>query len=82
MAEFTVTLSPEQLAELADLVADRLREPQQERWLATNDAADYLGCHPVTLRRLAAEGSIPSVQTEVRGRRRFKVSDLDAWRGR
>jgi hypothetical protein len=38
--------------------------------------------HPVTLRKLAAEGRIPSKQTEVRGRRKFKISDLDAWRGR
>jgi excisionase family DNA binding protein len=77
-----VTLSPAQLAELADLVAKRLREPQRERWLATNEAAAYLGLHPVTLRKLAAEGRIPSKQTEVRGRRKFKISDLDAWRGR
>jgi excisionase family DNA binding protein len=78
----TVTLSPAQLAELADMVAERLREPQQERWLATNEAAAYLACHPVTLRKLAAEGRIPSKQTEVGGRRKFKVSDLDAWSGR
>lgn len=82
MRDLTVTLSPAQLAELADLVAERLRAPQEERWLGTNEAAAYLGCHPVTLRRLAAEGSIPSKQTEARGRHRFKVSDLDAWRGR
>ena len=82
MSDLTVILSPEQLAELADLVAERLREPQQERWLATNEAASYLGCHPVTLRRLASENRIPSKQTEVGGRRKFKVSDLDAWSGR
>jgi excisionase family DNA binding protein len=79
VTEFTVTLSPAQLAELADLVAQRLREPQQERWLATNEAAAYLGFHPVTLRKLAAQGRIPSIQTEARGRRKFKRSDLDAW---
>jgi excisionase family DNA binding protein len=82
VSDLTVTLSREQLAELADMLAERLRQPQRERWLATNDAATYLGCHPVTLRRLAAEGRIPSVQTGTRGRRRFKVSDLDTWRGR
>jgi len=81
VSEIHITLSPAQLVELADLVAERLREPQQERWLGTNEAAAYLGCHPVTLRKLAAEGRIPSMQTEVRGRRKFKVSDLDAWRG-
>jgi excisionase family DNA binding protein len=76
----TVTLSPEQLAELADLVAARLREPQQERWLGTNEAATHLGCHPVTLRKLAAEGRIPFEQEGPGCKMYFSTRDLDAHR--
>jgi excisionase family DNA binding protein len=76
----TVTLSPAQLAELADLVAERLREPQQERWLATNEAAAYLGCHPVTLRKLATERRIVFQQDGPGCKLYFSTRDLDAHR--
>jgi excisionase family DNA binding protein len=76
----TVTLSPAQLAELAGLVAARLREPQRERWLATNEAASYLGCHPVTLRKLAAERRISFEQKGPGCKMYFRTSDLDAHR--
>jgi excisionase family DNA binding protein len=80
MSDLTVTLSPAQLAELADLVAERLREPRQERWLATNEAADYLGCHPVTLRKLAAERRIDFQQDGPGCKLYFSTRDLDAHR--
>ena len=53
-------LTDAQLEAIAARVAEIMaaREPAAERWLDTKDAADYLGCHPVTLRKLAAERRI------------------------
>lgn len=54
------------VAQLADLVAakvaDRLAAPPAEaadEWLDTRRAAEYLGIHRDSLRRLAAEQTIP-----------------------
>jgi hypothetical protein len=54
----TVRLDPDQLRELAKLVADHLREPEEDRWYKTRAAAAYLGLHPDTLRTLAARRQI------------------------
>jgi excisionase family DNA binding protein len=60
------------LDELVDLLAERvaarvqarlfMRAPEESPWLTTREAADHLGMHPDTLRRLAAERAIPSEQ--------------------
>ncbi len=57
------------LARLAELVADRvaaqLAAPQRatkDEWLDTRRSAEYLGISRDTVRRLAAEGSIPTEQ--------------------
>ena len=56
---------------LADLIAERVAEKlaaraetpdEADAWLATKEAAMYLGVHADTLRGLAAEGRIPSEQ--------------------
>jgi excisionase family DNA binding protein len=75
------------LAQLADLVADRIatrlagpRTSQKDEWLDTRRAAEYLGIHRDSLRRLAAERAIPTEQAGAGCKLYFKRSDLDAWR--
>ncbi len=72
-----------QLAELvAECVAARLA-PQRQRadeWLDSRRAAEYLGIGRDSLRRLAAEGSIPTEQAGAGCKLFFRRSDLDAWR--
>lgn len=75
------------LGHLAELVADRvaalLVEPRPERnddWLDTRHAAEYLGISRDSVRRLAAEGSIPTEQAGVGCKLYFRRSELDRWR--
>jgi excisionase family DNA binding protein len=75
------------LVQLADLVADRIaarlagpRATEKDEWLDTRRAAEYLGIHRDSLRRLAAERAIPTEQAGVGCKLYFKRSDLDAWR--
>jgi excisionase family DNA binding protein len=77
----------ELLGQLADLVADRVaarlsapRQDAKDEWLDTRRAAEYLGIHRDSLRRLAAERSIPTEQAGAGCKRYFKRSDLGAWR--
>lgn len=80
MEALTVELSEAQLDELASRVAARLAKPAPDRWLDTSEAAEYVGLHVDTLRRYAAEGTVPSEQHEQHCRRYFRQSELDAWR--
>lgn len=75
------------LTQLAELVAERLAAqlaaPQRERkdeWLDTRRAAEYLGISRDSVRRLAAEGSIPTEQAGVGCKLYFRRSTLDEWR--
>jgi excisionase family DNA binding protein len=75
------------LAQLADLVADRIAirlagppASQKDEWLDTRRAAEYLGIHRDSLRRLAAERAIPTEQAGAGCKLYFKRSDLNAWR--
>jgi len=74
------------LAQLADLVAERLTArlsapiEEADEWLDTRKAAEYLGVHRDTIRRLAAEGGIPSEQEGAGCKLYFRRSDLDTWR--
>ena len=75
------------LGELAELVAARVAErlmlPRQEeadQWLDTRRAAEYLGIHRDSLRRLAAEGTIPTEQVGAGCKLYFRRTDLDSWR--
>lgn len=77
----------ELLGQLADLVADRVaarlaapRKDAKDEWLDTRRAAEYLGIHRDSLRRLAAERAIPTEQAGAGCKLYFKRSDLDVWR--
>jgi excisionase family DNA binding protein len=74
------------LAHVADLVVERLTvrlamPPEAaDEWLDTRKAAEYLGVHRDTIRRLAAERAIPSEQEGAGCKLYFRRGDLDAWR--
>ena len=48
----------------------------KENWLSLKQAAERLGIHPITLRRWADNGELPTLLTPG-GHRRFAVADLD-----
>jgi excisionase family DNA binding protein len=74
------------LSRLANLVAERvvahLNAPPSESddWFDTRAAAEYLGVHRDTVRRLATERTVPSEQEGPGCKLFFRRSDLDAWR--
>lgn len=75
------------LGRLADLVVDRMIERtgadadgQTGEWLDARGAADYLGVHRDTLRKLAAQRAIPSHQDGPRCKLFFRRDELDDWR--
>ncbi len=75
------------LGQLAELVADRLAarlaaadSDRGDEWLDSRRAAEYLGIGRDSLRRLAAEGSIPTEQAGAGCKLFFRRSDLDGWR--
>jgi len=79
-------LLEEFISQLADRVAARIAEqpttPESvgDDWFDSLHAADYLGIHRDTLRKLAAERAIPSEQDGPGCKLYFRRSDLDAWR--
>jgi excisionase family DNA binding protein len=80
-ASFDVLLN--QLVDLvAERVVDRMATPATpaDGWLDTRSAAEYLGVHPDTVRRLAAERTVPSEQEGPGCKLFFRRRDLDAWR--
>jgi excisionase family DNA binding protein len=74
------------LNQLVELVAERVvarlvaPTPGGDEWLDTRGAAEYLGVHRDTVRRLAAERTVPSEQEGPGCKLFFRRSDLDAWR--
>jgi excisionase family DNA binding protein len=78
------------IGQLVDRLADRIAFALFERlgaderdgddWLDSRHAAEYLGVHRDTLRKLAAERAIPSEQDGPGCKLYFRRSDLDAWR--
>jgi predicted site-specific integrase-resolvase len=48
-------------------------------WLWSQDAADYIGVHVVTLRNWRRDGAGPKSVLHGRRRYAYKISDLDAW---
>ena len=76
------------VAQLADRVAatvvDRLssaaKDSVADEWFDSRHAAEYLGVHRDTLRKLAAERTIPSEQDGPGCKLYFRRSELDAWR--
>ena len=80
------SLIEEFIGQLAERVAVRLAEETISRatstaeWLDSRHAAEYLGVHRDTLRKLAGERGIPSEQDGPGCKLWFRRSDLDAWR--
>lgn len=52
----------------------------QDEWFDSRRAAEYLGVHRDTLRKLAAERAIPAEQDGPNCKLYFRRSDLDSWR--
>jgi excisionase family DNA binding protein len=52
----------------------------QEPFVTADEAAEFLRCSPITVKRLAREGKIPahSITNGVRTRWRFLISELAA----
>lgn len=85
-----VVAEPSILDQLLDYIADRLAavitdrlvvsDNRPDEWFDSRHAADYLGVHRDTLRKLAAERAIPSEQDGPGCKLYFRRSDLDAWR--
>ena len=68
---------------IADAVAVRIARAPGDvvpEWLDSRGAADYLGLHPDTVRKLAAERAIPAVQDGPGCKLFFLRQDLDEWR--
>jgi excisionase family DNA binding protein len=75
------------LGRLADLVVDRLIERTEAHrtndvgaWLDARTAAEYLGVHRDTLRKLAAQRAIPTHQDGPGCKLYFRRDELDEWR--
>ncbi|MEU2924140.1 helix-turn-helix domain-containing protein [Streptomyces sp. NPDC007251] len=54
-------------------------KPPPKGWLWSQDAADYIGVHVVTLHRWRRDGTGPKSVLHGRRRYAYKISDLDAW---
>ena len=73
----------ERVAEHLSAAADpaETSEPNgEDEWFDSRHAATYLGVHRDTLRKLAAEGAIPSEQDGPNCKLYFRRSALDCWR--
>ena len=71
-----VTLTPEDREEIAQRVAELLREPEEDRWLDTAEASRYSGKHRDTLTRLFREGRLEGQQDTPRAKIFFRESAL------
>ncbi|HUA48697.1 MAG TPA: helix-turn-helix domain-containing protein [Solirubrobacteraceae bacterium] len=86
-ADSNGTLFDHILGRLADLVVDRLMERSETQrsehvsaWLDARGAAEYLGVHRDTLRKLAAQRAIPTHQDGPGCKLYFRRDELDEWR--
>ena len=70
-----------QMKELAGFSAPTVPSMNLEPYVNSTVAADFLGLHPVTVKRLARTGAIPG--HPIRGNRRkqwrFLLSELSNW---
>jgi excisionase family DNA binding protein len=76
-------LDNEDLRELAERLAPYLPTPKpsdDDRWLTTREAAEYIAKSVDALHKLTAARAIPFEQDGPGARCYFKRSDLDAWR--
>lgn len=51
----------------------------ERRWLTTDEAAAYAGCHPQTLREAARLREVLHARRGPRGHLRFTIEALDRW---
>ena len=65
---------------VAAQVLDALTGGQEDGWMTTRQAADYLGIRPNALHKLTASRAIPFTQDGAGCRCYFKRSELDRWR--
>jgi excisionase family DNA binding protein len=68
---------------VAAAVAERLgtrSANDDDEWVDSRHAAEYLGVHRDTLRKLAAERAIPAEQDGPGCKLYFRRADLDVWR--
>ncbi len=67
---------------VATAIASQLgvQHTTEDEWFDCRHAAEYLGVHRDTLRKLAAERAIPAEQDGRGCKLYFRRSDLDAWR--
>jgi excisionase family DNA binding protein len=67
---------------IADAVVARIGHAPDlaPEWLDSRGAAEYLGLHPDTIRKLAAERAIPAEQDGPGCKLFFLRQDLDEWR--
>jgi excisionase family DNA binding protein len=85
-ADMTAVLISQVIDRLAERIAlvlvDLLGADERDssEWLDCRHAAEYLGVHRDTLRKLAAERTIPSEQDGPGCKLYFRRSGLDAWR--
>lgn len=68
-------------------VADRIvgqlnatKSAPADQWFDSTSAAEYLGISRHSVRRLAAEGSLPTEQEAPNCKLYFRRSELDSWR--
>ncbi len=81
---------PSLLDQLLDHIADRvaavitpriaIKDDRADEWFDSRHAAEYLGVHRDTLRKLGAERAIPSEQDGPGCKLYFRRSDRDTWR--
>lgn len=76
------TLVAEVAERVAAAVVAQLTMPtnKPDEWLDCRQAADYLGVHRDTLRKLAAERAVPAEQDGPGCKLFFRRADLDEWR--
>lgn len=86
--QITLSLNEASLDALAEAIADRVEarssrrtdSKENEGWLDSKGAAEYLALSVPAIHRLTAAQEIPFFQDQPRGRCFFKRSVLDRWR--
>jgi excisionase family DNA binding protein len=74
-------LTPDELRDLAAALAPYMPAPREDdRWLTSAEAAEYLGLSGHALHHLTAARAIPFAQDGPGAKCYFKRSELDHWR--
>jgi excisionase family DNA binding protein len=74
-------LDADDLRRFAERLAPYLpHDDDEDRWLTSHEAAEYLGVSYSTISKLVAARTIPSTQEVEGGRHYFRRADLDGYR--